>query len=98
MCPAKMARTMALFIRIGRSDMPFTRVVSGWHLDVDSQRITDEHPMPFWRAEVQVWREGDDAPAYRDHTLAHHATQAEAERIAEGLGADYARAHPLDQE
>lgn len=76
--------------------MPFTRVVSGWHLDIDSQHITDEGPIPFWRAEVEVWREGDDAPAFRDHTLAHHDSQEEAERIAEGMGADYARAHPLD--
>lgn len=76
--------------------MPFTRVVSGWHLDIDSQLIDQGKPFPFWRAEVEVWREGDDAPAFRDHTIAHHASQDEAERIAEIMGADYARAHPLD--
>jgi len=78
--------------------MPFTRLVSGWHLDIDSQRITDEGPVPFWRAEVQVWREGDDAPAFRTHTQALHASQEEAERIAAGMGADYACAHPLEEE
>ncbi|WP_395760175.1 hypothetical protein [Stenotrophomonas maltophilia] len=87
---------MVPFVRIGRLAMPFTRLVSGWHLDIDSQYIAEGRPLPFWRAEVEVWREGDDAPAFRDHTMAHHASQDEAERIAEGLGTDYALAHPLD--
>lgn len=73
--------------------MPFTRVVNGWHLDVDSQPVKDEGPTMFWRAEVEVWLEGSDAPSFKEHTMARHTSQEEAERIAEDLGADFAWAH-----
>jgi len=84
---------MALFIKIGRSRMPFTRVVNGWHLDIVSHSIEDQGPPMFWRAEVQVFLEGSDTPVFKDHTIARHASQVEAERIAEGLGTDFANAN-----
>jgi len=73
--------------------MPFTRVVNGWHLDIESQQVTDEGPIPFYRAEVEVWREVKAALAFKGHTIARHATRDEAERIADQMGADFARAH-----
>lgn len=47
----------------------------------------------FWRAEVEVWLEGSDAPSFKEHTMARHTSQEEAERIAERLGAGFAWAH-----
>ncbi|MDY4296787.1 MULTISPECIES: hypothetical protein [unclassified Xanthomonas] len=70
--------------------------VNGWTLLISSRYVTNEAPTSFWRAAVHVVPQGGGAPRYTAESYALHATQEEAERVAEGLGNDWAWANNVD--
>lgn len=67
--------------------------VNGWTLVISSYFVTNEGPVAFWRAAVHVVPADGGAPKHTTESYARHATQEEAERVVEGLGAEWARVH-----